>query len=271
MGDVASKGGLGVRTRQLLFVLVGLVTAVVMLGLGVWQMDRSIASGDAAIAARATEPSVPLLEHVRPDGTFDDIYGKPVSVAGRYLPAEQVLVPGGDGTFRVLTALQVADGRVVPVVRGVVSSTDRVPAPPTGDQEASGIFLPGEGEAPAAAAPGQLASVRMPLLAQLWPQQLTPGFVTLDASGAAAQRLTPASVTLPHGERSLQNGSYALQWWIFAAFALGMGIKLAHGVGEKERRSREDAARGLGSGAGTVAEARIEATAERAAREDHST
>jgi hypothetical protein len=64
----------------------------------------------------------------------------------------------------------------------------------------------------------------------------------LDAAGSSAQGLAAASVTLPQGEKSLQNGSYALQWWLFAAFALGMGLKLAHSAGEKERRELEAAA-----------------------------
>lgn len=254
MGAVNSSGGLGVRARQALFVGAGLIAAIVMLTLGLWQAQRSIESGEAGIAARAAEAPVPLLEHVHPDGTFDDIYGKRVYVDGTYLAEQQLLVPGSDGTYRVLTALQVPDGRVVPVVRGVVSNPAAIPPPPTGTQRAAGIFLPGEGEVTGVTADGQIGSVRMPLLAQRWPQQVTPGFITLDADSASAQGLAPASVTLPKGEGSLQNGSYALQWWVFAAFALGMGIKLAHGTGERERRAREDADRAsLAAATGTVA------------------
>ena len=36
------------------------------------------------------------------------------------------------------------------------------------------------------------------------------------------------------------NGSYALQWWLFAAFALGMSIKLAVDAGERERRRLDE-------------------------------
>ncbi|HOA88762.1 MAG TPA: SURF1 family protein [Propioniciclava tarda] len=231
----------GVLVRQALWVGVGLAVAGVMLLLGVWQMQRSMDSGAAAIAARAAEPPSPLLNHIHTDGTFDDIYGKPVTVTGEYLPGQQLLVVAKDGTLRVLTAFKVADGRVVPIVRGAVSSRDAVAAapPPAGVQTATGLFLPGEGDAEWSVASGELGSVRMPLLAQRWPQQVTPGFVTLDAAGAAAQGLAAASVTLPQGEKSLQNGSYALQWWLFAAFALVFGLKLAHSVGEADRRAAE--------------------------------
>lgn len=246
---------MSVRTRQVLFVALGLVLAAIMGTLGMWQAQRSIESGDAGIAARASLPPVALLDHVHPDGTFDDIYGKPVTVTGTYLPGQQVLVPASDGSYRVLTALQVSDGRVVPVVRGVTSNRDAVPAAPGGVRTETGLFLPGEADESTPIGEGELASVRMPLLAQRWPQQLTPGFVTLDAAGAASQGLAAASVTLPHGEKSLQNGSYALQWWLFSAFALGMGVKLAHGVGEKERRRLEAVALSVSDGAGPAEDA----------------
>lgn len=264
MGNVSSadRPRLGLRTRQALFVLLGLVVAGVMATLGLWQMQRSMASGDAGIAARAAEPPSALLDNVHDDGTFGDVYGKQVFVSGTYLPEQQLAVPATDGTVRVLTALLLPDGRVVPVVRGLAPATGVLPAPPSGTQKASGIFLPGEGEDEASGA-GELTSIRMPLLAQKWPQQLTPGFVTLDAARAAAQGLAPAAVTLPHGERSLQNGSYAIQWWLFAAFALGMGLKLAHGLGERERRLVEDEARARHAGSGATVDAAAEPVAPR--------
>ena len=234
---------MSVRATQVLVVAAGLVVAAVMGVLGLWQMQRSIDSGAAGVRARAETAAVPLLDYLPADGTVKDIYGKQARVTGEYLPAQQLLVSGPGGTTRVLTAFRVADGRVVPIVRGLVGG--EAPTPPAGVREESGIFLPGEGDSDAAAPVGGLASVRTPLLAQRWPQQITPGFLTLDAVHSSAQGLAAASVTLPQGERSLQNGSYALQWWLFAAFALGMSVKLAHAGGERARRAADS---------GTVAE-----------------
>ena len=132
---------------------------------------------------------------------------------------------------------------MVPVIRGVAPSASRVTAAPTGERTETGRFLPGEGDVDAAVGPGVLGSVRMPLLAQRWTQPLTPGCVTLDADGAATHGLAQAAVDLPRGEGSFQNGGYALQWWIFAAFGLGMSIKLAQSLGRRDRQAREDAAR----------------------------
>ena len=49
-------------------------------------------------------------------------------------------------------------------------------------------------------------------------------------------------MNLPTGEGSAQNSGYALQWWVFAAFGLGMAIKLAHSMGVRERKAQEAAA-----------------------------
>jgi len=60
---------------------------------------------------------------------------------------------------------------------------------------------------------------------------------TLDAATATAQGLAPATVTLPSGEGSWRNSGYALQWWVFALFALGMSIRFAQTMGRRSRGS----------------------------------
>ncbi len=228
------------RARQVLVVALGAVAAVVMVFLGLWQMQVFVDEGNRTVQARAEQSPVPLLEQV--SAQLGDLYGKRVTVTGRYLPDQQLLVPTGDGV-RVLTAFRVSDGRVLPVVRGLSPDAAAVGPPPTGERTETGLFLPGEGDVSSdAAGAGGLGSIRMPLLAQQWPQQLVPGFVTLTADVSAAQGLSVAPVDLPEGEGSFQNGGYALQWWVFSAFALGMSIKIAHGMGARERRALEDAA-----------------------------
>ena len=37
---------------------------------------------------------------------------------------------------------------------------------------------------------------------------------------------------LPEGQGRLRNGAYAVQWWIFAAFAVLMAAKIARDLGE---------------------------------------
>lgn len=230
---------MSMRAKQVVIVAVGIVGAIVMLVLGLWQMQVFVDQGNRSVTDRAAQTPIPLAEHVASDGEVGDTYGKQVIIEGAYLPDQTELVPT-DGSWRVLAAFQVRDGRVLPVVRGLVDDPAAVPPPPSGDRTETGLFLPGEGDVDGAA-PGTLSSVRMPLLAQLWPQQLIPGFVTLGEADAAAHGVRPASVELPDGEGSARNSGYALQWWVFAAFAVGMSVKIAHGLGAAERRREADA------------------------------
>lgn len=231
------------RLKQILVVSIAAVGALVMVFLGLWQMQVFVDEGNRTVQDRAAQAPVPLDEHMGSAGEIGDIYGKRVTITGRYRD-EQVLVPGVGGR-RVLAAFEVRDGRTLPVVRGFVADGVPIPPPPTGERVETGIFLPGEGDVkddrnmPVPVPPGQLASVRMPALAQLWPQQLVPGFVTLDESDATAHGLAPARVHLPTGDGSARNSGYALQWWVFAAFGLGMAIKIAHTMGVKERRAAD--------------------------------
>ena len=85
------------RVKQALVLLAGVVAAVVMTWLGLWQLQVFTDQGNASAQARAQQAPVPLLDFVAADGTVGDIYGKPVTVSGRYLPGEQERVLGSDG------------------------------------------------------------------------------------------------------------------------------------------------------------------------------
>lgn len=217
-----------VRFKQALVAVVGLAVAGVMLWLGLWQMQVFEDKETSSAQARAALAPVPLLDNVATDGTPGDVYGRQVSVTGVYLPDQQLLVTDETGGVRVLTALQVPDGRVLPVVRGAGVPGEQIPPPSSGPVEVVGVFLPSE---PGTDSP--TGSVRLPTLAQEWQQQLFPGFVTLNPELAAAQGLAPAAVSLPTGEGSWQNYGYALQWWVFAAFAIFMTIRFVRAIGRQ--------------------------------------
>jgi len=217
---------MGVRARQWLIAVVGAVLTVAMLWLGLWQMRVFEDKENESAAARAGQPAVPLLDFVSADGTVGDIYGKPASVTGHYLPDQQARIRAEDGTVRVLTAFQVADGRVLAVVRGVLpAGAATTPQPPTGELTQSGVFLPSEEGSGQNDTGTELDTVRLAVLAQFWPQQLLPGFITLPAAESAAQGLDTAVVALPTGSGSIQNIGYALQWWVFAAFGAFMTVR----------------------------------------------
>ena len=243
--------------RQVLIVLAGLVAAGVMVVAGLWQLDVYTQQGQAQAERRASQPAVPVSSVAQAGQVIVDGYGRPVQVSGSYLPGVQVLVPvEGSGGFRVVSALRLDDGDVLPVVRGVVASADAPPAP-SGTSTGTGVLLPSE-EAPAGRLPeGQLSSVRVTTLAQQWPGPLVSGYVTLSAVDASAQGLQPAAVALPEAKGRLRNGAYALQWWVFAAFAVALSVKMARdqdlrGLGGSEDETSDEDEPASTAGVGEV-------------------
>lgn len=147
-----------------------------------------------------------------------------MSVTGHYVPDEQVLVVNADGALRVVTAFQLADGRVVAIARGVGTGSE---VPPSGEITQTGVFLPTEAAADRAVPNGSYGSVRLQALAQVWPQPMVSGYLTLGESEARAQGLGAAPVVLPTLDGKVRNAGYALQWWAFAVFALIMSVVIA--------------------------------------------
>ena len=230
------------RLQQVTLVLAGAAVALVMIFLGLWQAQVFVEGGNRSIEDRAAQPPVALADNINPDGTLGDIFGKHVIVTGRYLPDLQLMIPADDGTMRVLTALRLSDGRVLPVVRGLATSQAAIAPPPLGDVTQTGLFLPGEGDSTRRTVEGEIGSVRMPLLAQVWQDyRLFPGFITLSETDSLAQGFEAAPVELPEGEGPGRNAGYALQWWVFAIFGMWMIFKVAGSMGKHENESGEAA------------------------------
>jgi surfeit locus 1 family protein len=224
------------RFKQALVIALGIGLAAAMITLGFWQLDVYHRQGAAAAARRASAPPVPLSSVAGPGASAIQGYGRSVAFDGTYDPALQLLVPmeDGAGQFRVLSGLRQPDGSVVAVVRGVVSDPS-APPPPSGQMHQVGVLLPTEEHVPSTDLPsGQMASVRLPALAQHWPGPLIDGFVTLSSANAASQGLAAAPLQLPEAEGRLRNVAYVGQWWLFAAFTLFMAWRMARDLGVRE-------------------------------------
>lgn len=221
---------MSLRLKQTIVVLVGVLVAVVMLALGLWQMAQFQRSTLDVATQRAAMEAVPLAENVRPDGTVEDIYGRYATATGHFLPEHQALI-GVGSPLRVATAFELEDGRSVAVVRGSVEAGSTVPPPPAEEQQLTGVFLAGDGPAAAGVEPlGDLATLRLQQLAQDWPSGLVGGYLTLSEEDSAAQGLGPAEVVLPEGQGSAMHQGYALQWWVFAGAAIAFSIFIARGL-----------------------------------------
>jgi cytochrome oxidase assembly protein ShyY1 len=232
-----------------------LVLAVgTMLWLGSWQWHRAVEASRPGPAPEDLAP-VPVADVHRVGQTLPtELAGRRVVVAGRYDATEQVLVPdrdvGGRTGLWVVTPLVTVDGSGVLVVRGwVPSADDPAVAVPTEDVDVAGRLQPSEtaqrGVAPGERLPeGQVAAVSTAALLREVPYPLYDGYVALVSQDPAAQ---PAPTPLPEqppaarpAELRLQNYAYAVQWVLFAGFAVFLWWRALRDASRRASAPAED-------------------------------
>ncbi|AKT50141.1 SURF1 family protein [Arsenicicoccus sp. oral taxon 190] len=214
--------------------LLALVLLVVagFVRLGLWQLDVSKDDGaKQALAHAQAQPASPLHDVIEPHATFRGaMSNRKVTVTGTYDPAGQFLVPGrlleGRHGYWVVTPLDESATRArVAVVRGFVTDPAAAPAAPRTRTTVSGTLAPGESPSDASLPAGQRGSIDLGVLVNVWPQDLYNAFVIAQGeqpdlgAGTALQRIPPPR---PESQLNWRNFAYAIQWWIFAAFALYM-------------------------------------------------
>jgi cytochrome oxidase assembly protein ShyY1 len=228
-----------------LFVVLVLVL-VSFFWLGLWQLDVARDKGrEEVVAAAAREPVVPIAEALGPHAPFPaGGAGRRVQATGRYAADGQFLVAprrldGRDGAWVVTPLVVESTGATLAVVRGFVPESAVVPAPPGGPVTVTASLAPGESpsEAPAEGQwPGAAqvrGSIDLAVLVNEWQGDLYNafGFAVEEQAGGGAdlpasglERVPPPVI----GETGLswRNAAYALQWWIFAAFAAYMWFRM---------------------------------------------
>lgn len=225
--------------KQIAIIVLGCALGAGMAMMGIWQLNVYHEQGAEASAARANQAPVPLTSIAAPGTRVTDGYGRAVEFTGTYDPELQVLVPlaGSTSQLRLVTALRLADGGTLAVVRGLVpADSTEAPTSPPGQVTHTGVLLPSEeaGEPmPTSGSTPRLPSVRVPQLAQTWPGPMVDGYVVLSSTDAESEGLAPPPLVLPEGQGRLRNSAYAAQWWIFGLFAILMSAKIARDIGEK--------------------------------------
>jgi len=243
------------RWLGLFGVLVVILVAFTFLGL--WQV--SVARDDArreAVAAAPLLAPVRLGDVLTPHAPFPgEASGRPVTATGSYDPSGQVLVADrrldGVAGWWVITPL-VVDGSAarIAVLRGFVTTASGSGPPPTFDGETvvTGTLAPGESPSTAALPPGQLGSVDLARLVNVWPGEIYNAFVfatgeSPDAS-AGVQRVPPPPV--PTGF-TLRNAAYALQWWVFGIFAAWMWWRMVRDDYRRDQAAVDPPTRAAGA------------------------
>ena len=208
-----------------------LVSVGGFLWLGAWQWSRAQDQPSSADAI-STVPAVSLASVYSPGEPVPRAAnGQLVRVSGEYNAAAQLLVPHPMSSeahqFWILTPLELPDGSVLPIVRGwSAQSSGPGLVPPTGRVVVSGRLQPPESDSLRAQSAevlpvGQIAIVSSAELLSLWEGDLFQGFVVLEEQrpASALPAVAPPATAAAPGV-SWQNLAYAIQWWLFAAFAI---------------------------------------------------
>lgn len=230
---------MSLRLKRIITVGIGVVVAIVMLVLGVWQMASFQRSVVDIAEERASQVPVRLAENIRADGIIEDIYGRRVEFSGRVVPGEELLV-GTQWPLRVAVPFEMSNGQIVPLVLGLTDEPVEITDVTTVDLE--GVFTAGDRDQdatpPTDAPAGTQPSLRLQELVQQWPSPMIAGYVTLDAAGAEQFGLSPAMAELPEAQGTSMHQGYALQWWVFAAASIAFSIVVARGFKEVPKKSR---------------------------------
>ena len=218
--------------------MVGAVVATILLGrwqYDVWQRHRA----DSAASVTRLAP-VPLDRVLGPDAAYPASgLARPVFVEGTWDPGHTVYVSGreqqGRTGFWAVTPVVTSSGSAIPVVRGWLADVRQAPQPPHGPAALVGLLQPPDQSGAADDDPGDdvIPELSITDLLQRAPRDLYGGYVVatdrpVPGSGTTATGGTGLAAAtaeqLPGADAStgLRNLLYALQWWVFGAFAIFM-------------------------------------------------
>lgn len=220
-------------------IIIALVTVVLFVNLGLWQLRRLDERQEinTAIAARSSTEPIPLETALAGYGSDPDllVYTR-VLVAGEYEPSEEVMVIGttlnGRSGHDVLTPF-IGGGATIAVNRGWVPIDTEGPpaagaAPPGGRVEVVGVLLGSQTQGSVGTpgpdgAYGEVGRIDLEALSGQWGDELLPVYVLLEAQVPAGSELP-----LPRPPPEPSEGShlaYAIQWFIFAVIvAVGFPV-----------------------------------------------
>ncbi|QEO15214.1 SURF1 family protein [Agromyces intestinalis] len=249
------------RPRWVLALIAALAVAAGFALLGQWQLDRAVEQ--ATVIERPTEEVRPFDGVAEPDGpTLQVATGQRVEVQGAFVPGDTVLVDGrlNDGVLGtwVVAHLEVTDAPPggLPIALGwapdivaAQSALDRFEASVDPDEPVRviGRFLPSEPptDPDHDGDPHAMSTVSVAALINLWAdfddRPVYFGYVT---AAEPAPGLEAISSPPPEEQAELNwlNVFYAVEWVVFAGFAIFLWYRLVRDAVQREREEAELAA-----------------------------
>jgi cytochrome oxidase assembly protein ShyY1 len=203
---------------------------------GLWQLGVYNGRIDDARATRQSRGPVELERVWTPDQPFTNrLDGQAIRVDGRFAAKEQqVWVTDRDGEGR-RGAWLVAPLRVTGtsasllVVRGWAAAPGKPVDVPSGTVTIDAVLEPSEGSGtPFDPTDRTIGTLSVPTLINVVPGHLYSGFA-IATTDAVRGGLSPVEPPEPDVSwtTGLRNLAYALQWWVFGAFALFMWWRMA--------------------------------------------
>lgn len=220
--------------------LVGLACVVAPVLLGSWQFQGWQERREAEARDLTHASPEPLAEVLSPRDAFPaDAVGQPVELSGTWVPDATFVVTGRerdgvDGAW-VMTPLEVGpDGAALLVVRGWTEDPDDVPAEPAGEAELVAWLQPGEGVDTSVTDDDPtdhvLPTLRVADLVQRIDHDLYGAYAVAQTPGEGLEQADLDQLPEVPGGTGLRNFLYALEWWVFAAFAAYMWWRIVRDV-----------------------------------------
>jgi surfeit locus 1 family protein len=207
--------------RLLLPLIFGLAGAVVLVGLGVWQLQRLTWKTAILTDIDARIVAAPVALPERPDATRDRYL--PMTVAGRFTGEEADILTSGkfQGVgYRVIAVLETEEGRRILIDRGFLPEDQRdAPRPPKDISITGNLHWPDEMDSftpPPDRATGIWFARDVPLLAA----ELNTEPTLIVAREPTGDGIAP----MPVDSSSIANDhfNYAMTWFSLAFVWLGM-------------------------------------------------
>lgn len=242
------------RPRWVAALLLALGIAAAFALLGHWQLARAIESG--VVVERSTEVVKPLAEVAQPDGGVTQVStGQMVSTTGSWVAGDEQLITtrfnGGIKGFWVVSHFQTDSGSSIAVARGwapderaaktVIAALQNAP---TGAVSLTGRFL--TGEAPELPDPEgnsmEQTKVAPSALINLWAnftdQSVYSAYIV---DSAVPVGLDVIDSPVPRVDQSLNwlNIFYAIEWVVFAGFAVFLWYRLVRDAVEREQEEAD--------------------------------
>lgn len=247
------------RPRWIAALVLALGVAAGFALLGQWQLDRAISSG--TVVERDTETALPLTEVAEPGGPPRQIAeGQKIETSGSFVAGDEQIINGrhngGQSGYWIVSHFVTAEGASIAVARGWTADADEAAA--VRERLASamsiaslrpltGRFLPSEAPTvpDADVDPHSMTTVSTAALINLWAnwddQPVYQGYIV---DSEAPDGLTAIDSPEPVVELPLNwlNIFYALEWAVFAGFAVFLWYRLVRDAWEREVEEAEIAA-----------------------------